>query len=69
MGDKVEKKLRLTPEAWDALDRYRRRYNVTFNALVEAIGQHLADNPDMLGEIGRTAQQIDLARYSRRDRG
>lgn len=68
--ERIEKKLRLTPEAWEAFDRYRRRFNVTFNALGEAIGLHLADDPDWFGDdVGRTAQRIDLSRYSRRDRG
>lgn len=66
---RVVKKLRLTEDAWAALDAYCERHHVTFTALAESIGLHMADHPDwMPEEVAQRAQRIDRERYSRRPR-
>jgi hypothetical protein len=66
---RVERKVRLTPPAFEELERFRLRYNVTFNSLIEAIGRHMAEHPDwMPDEVGRAGQAIDQQNYSRRPR-
>lgn len=64
---RVVKKLRLTEQAWASLDAFCARYNTSFNATIEALGQHMAEHPEwMPDQVGRRAQAIDRERYSRR---
>lgn len=66
---RVVKKLRLTEDAWRALDRYCERHHITFNVLVESIGLHMDEHPDwMPDDVAQRAQRIDRERYSRRPR-
>lgn len=65
--DRTEKKVRLTDVAHDELERFRLRYNISFNSLIEAIGRHMAEHPDwMPDEVGRAGQAIDQGSFSRR---
>ena len=69
-SDRRNWQARLTPEASLALDRMLDRRRITYTAFAEALALHLRDAGDdwLPDAVIRRARQIDVERYSRRQR-
>lgn len=58
---------RITAEAFDAIDRLCTRRSITYTALIQALGEAIGTDPEVVPEhVVQRAKQVDAERRSRR---